>query len=280
MRSNLFFSDPVAGGERCPPLGDVALNHGFARAVLEGLAPGRLWVDDLSSPHVAHVVHHYGMSLVWGDRTASDSLIEHLRAGDYRSEDEWLQIDPHWTSVNWDERLGAAPYDPDAPAVGPQVQRFNRVNFRFDKGLFLARPAAPPLPEGWSLRLASERDLALTGMGVAPSAFWRDAGQFIAKGGGVCAVKDGAVGAIAFVSFRFDNELEIGIETRMPYRGLGLARAVAVAIIQRCLADELEPIWACRRENAASFSLALQLGFIETKNLPYYRLPARSGKHP
>lgn len=266
--------EPVAGAARCPPLSEVALNCGFARAVREGLVPGRLWVDDPASPRIAHVVHHYGMSLVWGNDAAIDPLIEHLRAGDYRKEDEWLQIDPRWTSVNWDELLRAAPYDFNAAVVGSQAQRFNRVNFRFDEKLFLTRPERQPLPQGWSLRVADARDFELTGMGVAPRAFWRDAEQFIANGGGVCAVKDGAVGAIAFASFRFDSELEIGIETRSAFRGLGLARAVAVAIIERCVADGLEPIWACRRENAASYLLALQLGFVETKNLPYYRLPA------
>ena len=136
----MFSLEPVEGAKRCPPLCEVALNHAFARAVLEGLAPGRLWVDDLHSPRIAHVVHHYGMSLVWGVGLPSDPLIEHLRAGDYRKEDEWLQIDPRWTSVNWDERLGAASYDPGAPAIGPQVQRFNRVNFRFDEAGFSPGP--------------------------------------------------------------------------------------------------------------------------------------------
>jgi hypothetical protein len=134
---------------------------------------------------MAHVVHHYGMSLVWGNDPAIDPLIEHLRAGDYRKEDEWLQIDPRWASMNWDELLGAAPYDFNAAVVGSQVQRFNRVNFRFDKKLFLARPERSPIPQGWSLRPANARDFELTGMGVAPRAFWRDARQFIAKGGGV-----------------------------------------------------------------------------------------------
>jgi len=83
------------------------------------------------------------------------------------------------------------------------------------------------------------------------------------------------IGAIAFSATRFDDWLEIGIETRAPYRGLGLARAVAVAMIEKCLAAGLTPVWACRKENTGSFVLAQSLGFVVVKELPFYRLPGK-----
>ena len=79
-------------------------------------------------------------------------------------------------------------------------------------------------------------------------------------------------GAIAFSATRFDDWLEIGIETRARYRGQGLARAVAVAMIRNCLAGGLTPVWACRKENTGSLKLAQSLGFVITKELPFYRL--------
>ena len=119
---------------------------------------------------------------------------------------------------------------------------------------------------------AAEFDLS--GLSVTPRAFWRDAAQFLAHGGGLCAQREGTVGAIAFSSFRFDRTLEIGIETRPEHRGQGLALAVAIALIRRILAAGLEPIWSCRQENTASLVLAQRLGFVVTRQLPYYRLPA------
>jgi RimJ/RimL family protein N-acetyltransferase len=257
------------GAGNCPALSEVAINHYFARAVLEGLAPGRLWLDDASSPLAAHVLHDYGMALIWGDERALAPIVEHVRAGRYRERDEWLQIDPRWTHLDWDKRLNAV-----SGGTGPHAQRFTRVNFRFDKSLFLERHAELSPPGGWSLRAMGEQDFDLAEIDVTPRAFWRDAAQFLAHGGGVCAVKDDEVGAIAFSSFRFDDILEIGIETRPAFRGQGLARATAVALIRQCLAARLEPVWSCRKENTASYMLAQNLGFVPTKELPYYRLPA------
>ena len=114
------------------------------------------------------------------------------------------------------------------------------------------------------------------GISVTPRAFWRDADQFLAHGGRLCAQREDTVGAIAFASFRFDRSLEIGIETRPEHRGQGLALAVAIALIRQILADGLEPVWSCRKENTASLVLAQRLGFVVTQQLPYYRLPART----
>jgi RimJ/RimL family protein N-acetyltransferase len=266
---------PIPAGGICPPLREVLLNHAFARAVLAGLAPGRLWLDRPASPRAAHAMLSYGMSLIWGPDLdhAIVPLVEHLRVGPYRERDEWLQIDPRWTHLDWDALLDAFPGGRDAP-TGPRAQRFTRVNFKFDPPLFLERHRKSVLPAGWSLRPMTETEFDLPDVSVVPSAFWCDPAQFLSHGGGLCVVRDGQVGAIAFTSCRFGDELEIGIETRPAFRGQGLARALSIAMIERCLADGLEPIWSCRKENTSSFLLAKQLGFTVAKEVPYYHLPA------
>ncbi len=246
----------------CPALAEVPIFTGFIRAVLEGLVPGRVWVDRLESPRAAHVLHGYGMSLVWGPgvNQVFSVLGAHLRAGTYRGRDEWLQIDPRWDHLDWDKALGEA------------AQRFTRVNFGFDEALFRARHNGPLLPQGWQIETMEEGGYALHDIAVTPSAFWQDFAAFTTHGAGVCAVKEGEIGALAFAATRFADWLEIGIETRQAYRGQGLARAVAVAMIEKCLAQGLTPVWACRKENTGSLRLAQSLGFVITKELPFYRL--------
>lgn len=240
----------------CPPLDEVPIFTGFARAVLEDLVPGRAWGWD----GAAHALHGYGMSLVWGPGVpkAFEAIADHLRTGAYRDKPEWLQIDPRFGHLDWDRALRA--------------ERFTRVNFQFDEALFRARHGKPSLPQGWSIRDLREGEYDIPTVAVSPVHFWKGYADFVAHGGGVCAVKNGEPGAIAFASTRFDDWLEIGIETLMPYRGMGLARAVAVVMIGKCLGEGLTPVWACRKENTGSLMLAQSLGFVVTKEVPFYRL--------
>ncbi len=238
-----------------PPLREVPIFTGFARAVLDHLAEGRVWCEG----GAAHVLHGYGMSLVWGEGVgrAFPALLEHLKGGAYRDKDEWLQVDPRWQHLDWDQL---------------NAERFGRVNFGFDRAAFGSR--TPVLPPGWTLAAMDEGAFNLSDVHVAPRAFWRDLAAFRAHGGGIAAINDGEIGAIAFSATRADDWLEIGIETRAPYRGQGLARAVATAMIAKCLASGLAPVWACRKQNTASLKLAQSLGFVVTKEVPFWRLAA------
>jgi RimJ/RimL family protein N-acetyltransferase len=117
-------------------------------------------------------------------------------------------------------------------------------------------------------------DFALSDIGVSPHKFWRDAEQFLSRGGGWCIEHAGGVVAMAFTSFRFGAQLEIGIETRAAYRGQGLAVHAACALLDQCVTLGLEPVWSCRKENQGSYNLAKSLGFQPTIEAPYYHLPA------
>jgi len=183
-------------------------------------------------------------------------------------------VDPGMMALAWDVLLNAVPGQPELPPGGRRVQRYSRVNFRFDPGLFYARnPEVVRLPVGWRLLPMSAREFDLADVSVTPAAFWRNAAQFLAHGGGWCVKRDGEVGAIAFASFRMDGSLEIGVETRSAHRGKGLARAAAASLIRQLLAVGITPVWSCRRENIASYELAGRLGFCATRIVPYYRLP-------
>jgi RimJ/RimL family protein N-acetyltransferase len=240
----------------CPPLAEVPIFTGFARAVLEGVSGGRVWCQD----GAVHALHDYGMSLIWGEGVgrAFPALIDHLNTGAYRYGPELLQVDPRWGDLDWDGQLRA--------------ERFHRVNFRFDRHVFEKRHLAPALPPGWTLQPLVETAYDLPDVHVTPRAFWKNFAAFQNHGGGMMAVKDGEVGAMAFSATRFDDWLEIGIETRAAFRGQGLARAVAVAMIRKGLESGITPVWACRQENTGSLHLAQSLGFVITKVVPFYRL--------
>lgn len=246
----------------------VPINTGFARAVIDGLVDGHTWISPTVGPAAVHTVHAYGMSLVWGERVddAFDELITHLTGPGQPVTDQWLQVDPRWQSLPWLQRLNNGASRP--------VAEETRVNFAFAPDRF----APVPAPDGWHLRPATAADFHWQGS-VVPAAFWRDPAQFLAHGGGWVAEREGVVGSIAFSSFRFDESIELGIETHPAARGQGLGHAVASRMIVDVLESGLTPVWACRKGNHASYRLAQRLGFTPTTELPYYHLTYADARH-
>lgn len=248
-------------------LARVDANVGFARAVVEGMVDGQFhtWRSSQGSAH--HVVHPYGMSLIWGDGVDRefDELIAHLRQGRYRTRDEWLQIDPRWADLPWERELTNS-----AETLEPATVH-QRINFEFDPDAFAAVHRQLAVPADWSVVRADESDFARPGS-VVPAEFWRNAADFLAYGGGWRAESNGVRGALAFTSFRFGDELEIGIETHPDARGKGLATGVAARMIEDLLEHGISPVWSCRESNLASVRLASKLGFRPVRRLPYYGL--------
>lgn len=253
---------------------DVPINTLFAHAVLDGVADGDVWTPQ--GTDAAHVVHGYGMSLIWGSQVgdAFDAIIERLIVGAYRRGVEWLQIDPRWGHLPWRERLRAVADTSGGSVHERRVLVDERVNFVFDAEVFAARRHHRVIPAGWRIEPADAADHELDWT-VAPRDFWRDADQFLAAGGGWRVVREGVTGSLAFVSFRKGDAVELGIETLPALRGQGLGAAVAAHMIAAVSAAGLTPVWACRGGNAASAKTADSVGFVPATRLPYFRLPAR-----
>ncbi|MDO8927801.1 MAG: GNAT family N-acetyltransferase, partial [Bacteroidota bacterium] len=108
---------------------------------------------------------------------------------------------------------------------------------------------------------------------VVPRYFWRNKKEFVQQGAGFSLMLEDEPVSTAFSAFAFETELELGIETQSLYQGKGLAQLVCSALIDFCLENNLEPVWACRLENTGSFQLAQKLGFEPVRMIPYYQLP-------
>ena len=254
-----------------PALRAVPINHLFARSVLERCVDGRAWVDRESSPALCHVVNPYGMTLLFGDARAVDDAELRAHFDACRTQhDQWIQPADDGLAAAVDRALDPVAPPPHVPPGGPRAQRYTRTNFRF----VASRHKRLQAGGGLVLRRLSAAEFALDDVGVSPHRFWRDARQFEAHGGGWCVEREGRLAAMAFASFRFDDQLEIGVETRPQYRRRGYAALAASRLVDECLERRLEPVWACRKENRGSYALACALGFEPAIDIPYYRLPA------
>ena len=87
------------------PLQKVTINNLFARTVVEKHLMGKVFVDDVNTPGTFHVVHPYGMSLLFGN-PENDGFNRQFREyalnrDKTRHKDEWMQVFPD----GWDDRL-------------------------------------------------------------------------------------------------------------------------------------------------------------------------------
>ncbi|WP_151734608.1 GNAT family N-acetyltransferase [Paenibacillus tengchongensis] len=269
-------------GKVMPLLEGIEINTLFAEAVLARKVAGKVYTDSELVPQTYYVVHPYGMSLLFG---AAGNEAFNRRLYDYlsnlsgaREQAEWLQTDPagDWSAVIDSMLSGINRSAAEAAAVTgvpvPRtIERNTRVNFRFNRELYQEAKRHYRQPDG-EVVPAGQQEFRMQAGSVIPRYFWRDADHFASEGAGFSLLAGGETASTAFSSCRTERQLEIGIETGEAYRGKGYALAVCSALIDYCLAHELEPVWACRLENRGSYKLAQRLGFVPTLTLPYYHL--------
>jgi RimJ/RimL family protein N-acetyltransferase len=107
---------------------------------------------------------------------------------------------------------------------------------------------------------------------VIPANFWDNADDFIQNGVGFSLFYEDQLTTTAYSAFIHDDKLELGIETLPEFRGKGFARLTCAALIDYCLENHFEPVWACKLENTGSYLLSQKLGFEPHIEMPYYRL--------
>jgi GNAT superfamily N-acetyltransferase len=267
-------------------LKSLPMNTLFARAVVEGHVAGRVYVDDRPAPEACYVAHPYGMALLSGSPARGGFIrgLARYLAGDAlpRPSPEWLQVFPGEWSAAFEDLLGGRLVEggsdgaeADAPAGDDGVVvQYTRVNFRFDPARHARLRESLELPRG--CELVDDVDFIYERMrgSVVPRAFWDSAADLRERGAAFALTCRGELASAAFASFVVDGMLELGIETDERFRGRGFSVYACSALIDYCTRRGLEPVWACRLENAASYRLAIRLGFDPVRQLPYYRLPA------
>lgn len=260
------------------PLKRVAINNLFARSVIEKHVAGLVYVDNLISPQSFYVIHPYGMTLLFGD---SDNKEFNAGFHDYalnrnhtRNEYEWMQAFPS----KWDDVLNdlfknsLVKSSDNLEGISKNIIELNtRVNFKFNLDNYLEFKQNNINKELSIVRTNTKVFTEMSGS-VVPSNFWDSAEDFSKNGIGFSLFTNNKLATTAYSAYIHDDELELGMETIPEFRGKGFAQYTCSALIDYCIENNFEPIWACRLENIGSYKLAVKLGFEPALTLPYYRL--------
>ncbi len=256
------------------PIKNITNNNLFARRVVEG----EIFVDNVENPKSFYLLHPYGMSLLFGDskNEAFNLAFKKYALNENRSRKiiEWMQVFPaDWDAVLQDLLSDNLVSLSSESTSSHAIEQNVRVNFKFNKEKFLrgklANEKSDPAVE--ILRTDREAFEKMTGT-VVPINFWNDAEDFINKGVAFSLYYDGKLASTAFSAYLHDDKLELGIETYAEFKGKGLAYKACSALIEYCIENGFEPVWACKKDNVGSYQLAQKLGFENVKEISYYRL--------
>ncbi|WP_165045183.1 GNAT family N-acetyltransferase [Dysgonomonas sp. ZJ709] len=251
------------------PLKLVTINNLFARSVVEQKVEGEIFVDNIKDPKTFYVIHPYGMSLLFGNfdnETFNSEFKEYvLNTNHNRKGDEWMQVFP----TDWEQVLKDLFND-----IPSNIVEFNtRTNFNLNIDKYFdtksMREKADPLVR--IARTDKETCESIKGT-VIPLKFWNGSADFVENGVGFSSFYNGELASTAFSAFIHDNKLELGIETSEEFKGKGLAYKTCSALIDYCIENKLEPLWACRSDNTGSYKLAETLGFEKSIETAYYKL--------
>ncbi len=159
------------------PLSKVTFNKLFARSVVEKKIEGKVYVDKPVKPETFCVVHPYGMALLFGDYNNdrfNSAFAEYaLNTKKIRTGSEWLQVYPD----AWNEKLSSLLKDKiiksgeaESEKSTGLIEKNTRVNFKFNKGKYLAFKSNFR-NEGYNIQRTNEELFELMSGSVVPKIF-------------------------------------------------------------------------------------------------------------
>ncbi len=260
------------------PLRKVTINNLFARAVIERRVTGSVYVDDKKNPGTFYVVHPYGMSLLFGDPDNQEFIKRFvnfiLNKDGGRSKDHWMQVFPsEWNRMlnRLIEEYKLLVTNRPFKDSNEKMELFTRVNFKFNRKKYIEFRKSIKCDDHHIVRSGKSVYSEMNGS-VVPGNFWDNEEDFFNNAVGFSLFIGKELISTAFSAFIHDNKLELGMETRKEFQGKGYAPLVCSALIDFCLQNSYEPIWACNLVNTGSYKLAQKLGFEVDYTVPYYKL--------
>lgn len=103
--------------------------------------------------------------------------------------------------------------------------------------------------------------------------FWSSPDHFFNEGIGYCIVYDDLIVSVCFSGFVFENIHCIDIETIEGHQGKKLAQKITHSFVKDCLENNITPYWDCMELNKPSVAVVENVGFINVCNyVGYYFL--------
>lgn len=241
-----------------------------AKAVVEGINPGRIFVDDDSSPTTGIIWLGNNDGFIFLGNEANEKFNQELNSFiDGVIVPEAKKVNLKWfegvgNHPNWNETLQTVFAHRNLGSWNQRVYTLQAKDFQADN---------VPAEEGYEIKKITSdllRDKSLKSIEFLQSKileFWTSIEDFIEIGVGYCVLFKNEVVSICFSGFVVGNVHGIHIETLKAHQGKNLAKKVAHSYVKECLENQIVPYWDCMEMNKPSIAVAESLGF---KNVFHY----------
>ncbi|WP_010280858.1 GNAT family N-acetyltransferase [Bacillus timonensis] len=247
-----------------------------ARAVVEGVNPGRIFVDDVDSPSsgLIWLGNNDGFIFIGNERnegfnTQLNHFIDAVIVPEARKVGlTWFEgIGNH---SNWDETIKNVFKDRVLGSWNQRVYTLQKIVYKGTSNL--------TIEEGYNIVQISEvlynnSDKSIKNIEFLHSKieeFWSLPEKFFSEGVGYCVVYNNEIVSVCFSGFVVDNVHCIDIETLKEHQSKKLAQKVALAFVKECLDNNLVPYWDCMESNNPSIAVAENIGFRNVFNYKGY----------
>ncbi|MCK0471048.1 GNAT family N-acetyltransferase [Halalkalibacter sp. APA_J-10(15)] len=230
-------------------------------AIINGMNPGRIFVDDTLTPTTAIVWlgNNDGFIFIGDANNKSflcelNSFIDHL-------------IIPEAKRVHLEcfEAIGDHPTWNQSieNALGHRhLESWNQRVYEIDPNHFQGK-IAPTLPDDYDVVMLVQHDSFVEDDYVKETIleFWPSLDQFFANGFGFIATHRNQSVSICLSTYVAGHIHCVAIKTEEAHRERKLAQAVAYHFVQHSLKHNFVPYWDCMEENKPSVAVVEKLGF-------------------
>ena len=235
-------------------------------AVLDGQAAGAAWVDDAAKPSRCVVRETAGALTFLGGEFDAESLAEAIRQAQSQVVAQTGVRDPqagHMHVELW-------PDDPRSALMPPPTSRNASIHF---SGLIDGSARLAPL----IAQLPGDCDVRTVDAELLHRCEWRQAeidifgGEeaFFEHGLGLCLMRGDEIRCETYAEYRAKGRWEVGILTREPHRGHGLATVACAHLLDHLQKRGYETVWNTSKTNEASAAVARKLGYPVERESPF-----------
>ncbi|MBU5439156.1 GNAT family N-acetyltransferase [Tissierella sp. MSJ-40] len=236
------------------------------KAIIAGINPGRIFVDDLKTPKTAMIWQGNLDGFIFIGDSRNDSFNKEIN--NYINKVikpqakalgmEWFECisdNPNWYLTFEDEIFS----DRKLSSWDQYVYSLTLHDFKSVK--------KPEIDQQYIVKKISPdilNDKKLQNLGFLESKikeFWESQNDFFENGFGYCILHNNSIVSICMTGFRYKEIHGIDIETVKLHRGKNLAQYVAYSFVENCFVNGFTPYWDCMEVNYPSNAVAKRLGF-------------------